>query len=338
MKVFVSYAREDKPLVDGVVRDLTDLRHDPYYDQNLLGGQKWWEELLDRISTSEVFMPCLFESYRESEACRREATYAADLGIPFLPVVGSEGQPAGTSYLRAITDANWVTWNAQERSSLARLASSLGSIGPVRPPTDPVERPPAPVDYRMIDLDEEVRGGQGMSRDRQLAIVSDLRRMQDRRDAPLARELLLRMRGRFDILADVRDDIDTVPPAGPSPRPHRSRTPRPHRSRTPRHSPPRHSPPRHSPPRHSPPRHWRPLSSPLRSLLRGRSSRRSRRRSPRTRPHSRHSRPSSPRRRSRPHPTPAPCRVARRCRHPHPAATAATPCRSSASCAGSSRS
>src|SRR4051812_37901416 len=98
MKVFVSYAREDQTLVDGVVRDLSDLRQEPYYDQNLLGGQKWWEELLDRIAGSEVFLPCLFEHYRESEACRREAAYAAELGVPFLPVAGRDGQQPGNSY------------------------------------------------------------------------------------------------------------------------------------------------------------------------------------------------------------------------------------------------
>ncbi len=134
MTIFVSYARADQVLVDQLVSDLRDLQFDVFYDRQLIGGQLWWSELLDQIHGSSVFVPSLFHEYRKSEACRREAKYAAALGIPFLPVALAGDAPTPVGFPPAVAEANWVLWHPDERASLGRLATSLHRIGPVVSP------------------------------------------------------------------------------------------------------------------------------------------------------------------------------------------------------------
>ena len=48
MRLFVSYARVDKPYCQQVV-DLLDV-HEVWYDHRLHAGQRWWDEILRRLA------------------------------------------------------------------------------------------------------------------------------------------------------------------------------------------------------------------------------------------------------------------------------------------------
>ena len=45
-QLFISYARENKPDVEALVRDLDALGYQTWVDWSLRGGQAWWEEIL----------------------------------------------------------------------------------------------------------------------------------------------------------------------------------------------------------------------------------------------------------------------------------------------------
>ncbi len=85
MKLFVSYARVDKPYCIQIVDTLEV--HEVWYDQRLYAGQNWWQEILRRLDWSEGFLYLLSPDSIASEYCRREYELARNLGRHIIPVV-----------------------------------------------------------------------------------------------------------------------------------------------------------------------------------------------------------------------------------------------------------
>ncbi len=85
MRLFISYARVDKPLCTQIV-DTLDV-HEVWYDHRLTAGQKWWEEILRRITWCEGFVYLLSKESIASEYCRKEFQVAKGLGKRIFPVL-----------------------------------------------------------------------------------------------------------------------------------------------------------------------------------------------------------------------------------------------------------
>src|SRR3954451_22500428 len=203
---------------EALVRDLHALGHQAFYDQDLTGGQRWWDTLLDQIQAADVFIPVLSDEYRESQACRVEAEWADSLHVSFLPVF-TEAQLPGM-YDPIIAEANWVGYDAEDRDALAALARGVSSLTkrtppeplpPPRPPPPhpPPPRPPIPLSY-LVMVEREIRGEAELGRHRQLAIVSDLRSKLGTRESSGARELLQALRERPDVTFEVATTVDAL--------------------------------------------------------------------------------------------------------------------------------
>ncbi len=54
MRLFLSYARVDKPYAIQVV-NMLDI-HEIWYDQRLYAGQDWWREILRRLDWCDGFI------------------------------------------------------------------------------------------------------------------------------------------------------------------------------------------------------------------------------------------------------------------------------------------
>ncbi len=89
-KIFISYDRESKPLVETLENDIEGLGHEVWFDHELTGGQSWWNQILEQIRECDVFVFALAPRALESVACTREYNYAAELGKPILPVLVAE--------------------------------------------------------------------------------------------------------------------------------------------------------------------------------------------------------------------------------------------------------
>jgi formylglycine-generating enzyme required for sulfatase activity len=85
MKVFVSYARVDKPYCIRIIETLH--AHDVWYDQRLYAGQDWWKEILRRLDWCEVFIYLLSPDSVASLYCRRELEIALRLKRDVIPVL-----------------------------------------------------------------------------------------------------------------------------------------------------------------------------------------------------------------------------------------------------------
>ena len=85
MKLFVSYARVDKPYCVQIVRALTG--HDIWYDQRLFAGTNWWHEIYRRLEWCEGFLWLLSPESLRSTACQREFNLAHSLGRIVFPLL-----------------------------------------------------------------------------------------------------------------------------------------------------------------------------------------------------------------------------------------------------------
>lgn len=85
MKLFVSYARVDKPYCVQIVSALG--RHDIWYDQRLYAGTNWWHEIYRRLEWCEGFLWLLSPESLRSTACQREFNLAHSLGRIVFPLL-----------------------------------------------------------------------------------------------------------------------------------------------------------------------------------------------------------------------------------------------------------
>lgn len=85
MKLFISYARVDKPYCIQIVNTLEV--HETWYDQRLHAGQHWWKEILRRLEWCEGFIYLLSPESVESEYCKKEFELAQQMGRYIFPVL-----------------------------------------------------------------------------------------------------------------------------------------------------------------------------------------------------------------------------------------------------------
>jgi len=86
-KIFISYQRQQQPQIEELAAALTKTgAYEVWFDQELQGGQKWWEEIIRRIDNANVLILALSQSYFTSDYCRREWQYAHDRNKVLIPI------------------------------------------------------------------------------------------------------------------------------------------------------------------------------------------------------------------------------------------------------------
>ena len=147
MKIFVSYARVDRPYCVQILDTLEV--HDIWYDQRVHAGQHWWQEILRRLNWCEGFIYLLSPESVESEYCKKEFQLAQHLGRHIFPVLIhpdteipdalKELQYADLS--QGLTaESLKVLWNSiylAEHEDRQQSTNNVSSIGPdtVKPPS-----------------------------------------------------------------------------------------------------------------------------------------------------------------------------------------------------------
>ncbi|ORA61318.1 toll/interleukin-1 receptor domain-containing protein [Mycobacteroides franklinii] len=211
-KVFISYARANKPDVDQLVEHLTELNCQTWVDSSLHGGQDWWQEILRRIADCDVFIPVVSHESLNSGACAREFDWAENLGKSVLPVALERPSPALPRRIlsRQIVDYS----NPEERDRAARkLGGGLLSLPPAPPLPHPMPQPPAaPLSY-LTDLVEKLSSPHALSHEEQRQILARLDpplRSLDPEERQAGRAILDRLGSRSDLYADVDRTIGVL--------------------------------------------------------------------------------------------------------------------------------
>lgn len=68
---FISYSRRQQAIVENLADALKQLGHTVWFDQELSGGQVWWEQILSTIRDCNVFIYALAPESLNSTACQR---------------------------------------------------------------------------------------------------------------------------------------------------------------------------------------------------------------------------------------------------------------------------
>src|SRR5215831_960201 len=145
--IFISYNRKTKAITKALVDDVEALGHTVWFDQELGGGQAWWDQILSVIRRCDLFVFVLDPAALNSIACKLEYGYAADLRKPILPILVSEG--VSTNLLPpSLSQIQFVDYRHQDHAAALRLARAFSAVPAPAPLPDPLPVPPeAPISY-----------------------------------------------------------------------------------------------------------------------------------------------------------------------------------------------
>ncbi len=85
-RIFLSYARADKDLVQRVAEILADLGMEPLWDVNIQAGKPFTAEIKEMISRAHLFMPVMSVNALTRPWVHQEIGFAIALNLPILPL------------------------------------------------------------------------------------------------------------------------------------------------------------------------------------------------------------------------------------------------------------
>lgn len=209
--LFVSYSRKDEEVVRGLIADLEKAHQTIWLDQDLRGGEPWWQEILQKIRGCTVFVFALSNSSLGSKPCLAELAYARDLGLPILPV-----QVGSVNNLRTapISEIQIIDYRERTAASGIYLVSAIHDFSARRRelPSPLPEPPPVPFAY-LLRLRSAIEAAQ-LSPVEQSDLVVKLRECleteQDQSVHEDAKELLRLLRRRSDVTYRNVSEIDSL--------------------------------------------------------------------------------------------------------------------------------
>jgi hypothetical protein len=208
--VFISYCRESQSVVKALADDIGGLGHKVWMDQQLSGGQAWWDQILGAIRECDVFVSALAPESLDSAACKLEYKYASALGKTVLPVLVADG--VSVNLLPAeLSRIQHVDYRRQDKQAAIGVLKALAGL-PVSPalPNPLPEPPPPPLSY-LGGLMEQIETSGVLSFQDQAALVLKLKeRLAGGEHRDEVRKLLGRLRDRDDLYARIGEEIDTL--------------------------------------------------------------------------------------------------------------------------------
>ncbi len=194
MQLFISYARPDRVRAESLTLRLRQAGITVWLDSDLVGGQAWWDRILDQLRACDAVVAAVSRASIKSQACRSEREYAAMLGKPILPLtleaMNSEMLPADIARIQAIDYSQPSEATAFELIGAILALPKAGGLPDPLPETPPV--PTSPFGTLVDRLAEPT-----LSMDDQLAIIGRLEAAlgpaADPHDRPTALELLRQM-------------------------------------------------------------------------------------------------------------------------------------------------
>ena len=140
-RVFISYARVNSTRIDDVVRAIEYLGHEVWIDRELVGGRKWWDQILENIRGCDVFVAALSAQSLASKPCHLEYDYAMALEKSILPVVVA-GDVLPEQVPADLARIQFVDYREGDEQSALALAKALAALPAPRPLPNPLPPPP----------------------------------------------------------------------------------------------------------------------------------------------------------------------------------------------------
>jgi hypothetical protein len=203
LKAFISYNRACEEIARQVVDDLRTLGNEVWFDQALPGGQAWWDFILQEIRDCDVLVFLLYPGSLNSIACTREREYAVALGKKVLPL-----QVADTIAMNLLPSAlarvQIIQYRTGDRAEALRFAWALAAMPKAPALPSPLPEPPEEPMSELAKLAQQVAGTATLSdRDQKLLLLELKELVSDPETAVEARELLVRLQKRRDLLHQI---------------------------------------------------------------------------------------------------------------------------------------
>jgi hypothetical protein len=212
MGLFISYSSRDGAALAKVTAALRRAHIEAWLDEELTGGEAWWNAILEQIRGCEVFIAALSKNYLESKPCQAELRYAQDLGRPILPVqIG----PLDSMRVNPLASVQAIDYQNPSIDSGIELIAAVHArkVNAAPLPSPLPEPPPVPFAY-LMRLNTAIAAPE-LSAAEQAQLFSDLNSGLDTDGhEPSARrdliQLLIRLRDRPDITWKTRTDVEKV--------------------------------------------------------------------------------------------------------------------------------
>ena len=212
MAIFISYSSQDRTSLDALTTALKRAQQKVWFDQELGGGDAWWNAILEQIRSCEVFIVALSNNWLQSKPSQAELRYAQALNRPVLPVkVG----PVDSVRVNPVSTLQIIDYQNPTVDAGIQLVTAIHAMrDKAAPLPSPLpEEPPLPFGYIMRlgnDLSEKE-----LTPAQQLQLLIELRTgLDEDGDDPSARsdiaQLLRMLRMRHDVTYRTRTEIDNV--------------------------------------------------------------------------------------------------------------------------------
>jgi len=210
MTVFISYSRLDEAVVTSLIADIKQCGEQPWLDDQLRGGEEWWNEILHQIRESKIFIFCLSDNSMNSKPCQSELQYARQLGLPVIPI-----QVGEFSSMRAfpLAEIHIIDYRSRSSSAGLHLANAIrtASSRPFQLPSPLPPTPPLPFAY-LLRLRAQIEDPQ-MSLTAQDQTRTDLLNALAQEDSNVHADILSLIRAlrrRGDITHRNAEELDRV--------------------------------------------------------------------------------------------------------------------------------
>ncbi|WIM88564.1 sensor domain-containing protein [Candidatus Mycobacterium wuenschmannii] len=210
--LFVSYASQDRALIEPLLTSLRRARQQVWWDDKLGGGEAWWHAILEQIRRSEVFIVAVSNNSLASKPCQAELNYAEALRRPILPVqIG----PVDSLRVTPLAARQILDFRQPDKQSTLRLLSSVQQRQSQIPPLPWPQPPEPPVPFAYLMRLAAALSRPELSRHQQTELITELKdRLDDDRHDPTAfrdiTQLLCQLRDRPDVTWRIRTEIDAT--------------------------------------------------------------------------------------------------------------------------------
>lgn len=212
MALFISYSSQDRSTVDALTTALRRGQQQVWFDQELGGGDSWWNKILEQIRSCDVFIVALSNNWLQSKPSQAELRYARALNRPILPVRIGDVDSMRVNPLAALQIIDYREPTVDAGIQLVTAVHALQSK-PVPLPDPLPEEPPVPFGY--ITRLGNILAEKELSPQQQTQLLIELRSgLDEDGDDPSARgdigQLLRMLRLRHDVTYRTRTEIDNV--------------------------------------------------------------------------------------------------------------------------------
>ncbi len=212
MAIFISYSSQDRSTVDALTTALRRGQQQVWFDQELGGGDSWWNKILEQIRSCDVFIVALSNNWLQSKPSQVELRYARALNRPILPVRIGDVDSMRVNPLAALQIIDYCEPTVDAGIQLVTAVHAL-QAKPVPLPDPLPEEPPVPFGY--ITRLGNTLAEKELSPQQQTQLLIELRSgLDEDGDDPSARgdigQLLRMLRLRHDVTYRTRTEIDNV--------------------------------------------------------------------------------------------------------------------------------